>query len=423
MLRGSRLPVVDALRAATEPAGAVREAAVALLKGAHRLDRPPVGEMSREDLRAYEAVARLLDELDGWRRLDGELAREDVVAALERLTVWPRTAGGPGRVQVVDLMRARTRRWDVVFVLGLEEGSLPRRPPRRRSWTTTCGAASGRACSGRTRSPATATSSTPRARARRGASTSCVRRRPTRGHPARQVPSGRRSPRSSTATDVERWTRRRPLSALTWPLEGAPTDRERLRAVASLAAADGPAPRRRRSRAPTAGSAGSTARSRRAPPHAAPQPAGARAGRAGGRPSTSPSSSASPTAHRPGSSSVWSTRARSTPRSTPSCAAPSRTRRSTASSTASRRSSPPTGSTPRTWRRRSLHAAVPRRGGRGGVRMEMSELERRQLQAGPRATWKRSSGTRRRGRAASCRTLRGRLRQRALDRIPRTRAG
>ena len=32
-----------------------------------------------------------------------------------------------GRVAVVDLLRARTRRFDVVFVLGLEEGSLPRR--------------------------------------------------------------------------------------------------------------------------------------------------------------------------------------------------------------------------------------------------------------------------------------------------------
>src|SRR5205823_8507504 len=36
-----------------------------------------------------------------------------------------------------------------------------------------------------------------------------------------------------------RWTRRRPLSALTWPLEEAPTDRERLRAVAIRAADDG----------------------------------------------------------------------------------------------------------------------------------------------------------------------------------------
>src|ERR671934_2068166 len=38
--------------------------------------------------------------------------------------------------------------------------------------------------------------------------------------------------------EVERWTRRRPLSALTWPLEGAPTERERLRALASLSSVD-----------------------------------------------------------------------------------------------------------------------------------------------------------------------------------------
>src|SRR4029079_11781413 len=41
------------------------------------------------------------------------------------------------------------------------------------------------------------------------------------------------------AEDVRRWTRRRPLSALTWPLEEAPTERERLRALAELAAHDG----------------------------------------------------------------------------------------------------------------------------------------------------------------------------------------
>ena len=38
--------------------------------------------------------------------------------------------------------------------------------------------------------------------------------------------------------DVRRWTRRRPLSALTWSLDDAPTDRERLRALAELAARD-----------------------------------------------------------------------------------------------------------------------------------------------------------------------------------------
>src|SRR5207247_9366683 len=38
------------------------------------------------------------------------------------------------------------------------------------------------------------------------------------------------------ADDIARWTQRRPLSALTWQLERAPTDRERLRALSALAA-------------------------------------------------------------------------------------------------------------------------------------------------------------------------------------------
>src|SRR5213076_302085 len=62
-----------------------------------------------------------------WRALVGELSREDVVAALDRQTLRPMRGDEPGRVAVVDLLRARTRRFDVVFVLGLEEGSLPRR--------------------------------------------------------------------------------------------------------------------------------------------------------------------------------------------------------------------------------------------------------------------------------------------------------
>src|SRR5581483_7941388 len=40
------------------------------------------------------------------------------------------------------------------------------------------------------------------------------------------------------AEDVRRWTRRRRLSELTWSLEAAPTERERLRALAELAARD-----------------------------------------------------------------------------------------------------------------------------------------------------------------------------------------
>ena len=62
---------------------------------------------------------------------------EDVLAALERTTVPAGERRQPGRVAVLDLERARTRRFEVVFVLGLEEGALPRRGRPRRSSTTT----------------------------------------------------------------------------------------------------------------------------------------------------------------------------------------------------------------------------------------------------------------------------------------------
>ena len=61
------------------------------------------------------------------------------------------------------------------------------------------------------------------------------------------------------ADDVRRATTRRPLSALTWPIDEAPTERERLRALARARGRRRPrTPARSRSR--TAGSAGSIAR-------------------------------------------------------------------------------------------------------------------------------------------------------------------
>ncbi|HXV57976.1 MAG TPA: hypothetical protein VD704_08920, partial [Gaiellaceae bacterium] len=127
--RGQPLPLLDEVRAAPTPAEAVRVLARAMLRAAHGLEAPPVGESSRADLRAFEAVSRLLRELEGWDDLAGDLGRDDVLAALDRLPVSLAGAAEPGRVAVLDLLRARTRRFEAVFVLGLEEGSLPRRAP------------------------------------------------------------------------------------------------------------------------------------------------------------------------------------------------------------------------------------------------------------------------------------------------------
>ena len=161
-------------------------------------------------------------------RLELRLAREDA-----------------GRVAVVDLMRARTRRFDVVFVLGLEEGSLPRRSrptpflddDDRRELDARRGA--------RLLRPDSVS------RDRYLFYTACTRAS-KRLYLVREAATDEGSPREASpfwdearacfdADDVARWTRQRPLSALSWPLEEAPTERERLRALAEIAAADEPA--------------------------------------------------------------------------------------------------------------------------------------------------------------------------------------
>ena len=131
-LRDAPIPVLAELRAAEDPVEAIRDQLRAMLRAAYGTDAPPAGEVSRLDLRAYGHVLQLLTELG---RLDA--TRDEAIAALERCEVRLASSGEAGRVAVLDLMRARTRRFEVVFVLGLEEGSLPRRVahlavPRRR---------------------------------------------------------------------------------------------------------------------------------------------------------------------------------------------------------------------------------------------------------------------------------------------------
>ncbi|HKD34116.1 MAG TPA: hypothetical protein VKB73_11745, partial [Gaiellaceae bacterium] len=126
-LRGQPLPHLEALRSAPDLVAAARDLARAMVEKAYGLQNPPTGETARLDLRAHEQVARLLDELEGWGELGQGVTREEVVALLDHATVRPPAAGEPGRVAVLDLLRARTRRFEVVFLLGLQEGQLPRR--------------------------------------------------------------------------------------------------------------------------------------------------------------------------------------------------------------------------------------------------------------------------------------------------------
>ena len=237
---GQPLPPLEALRGAAGPLDAVRGLATSMLRHAHGLDSPPVGEASRADLRAYDALTRVLDELDGWTALGGELAADEILGALEHAEARLGSAGERGRVAVLDLSRVRTRRFDSVFLLGLEEGTLPRR-----------GAASpfldddARGDLDQ-RAAARLTRPDPVERERYLFYTACTRAT-QRLTLVREAATDEGSPREPSPfwdevvvlfdlDDVRRATHRRPLSRLTWEIEAAPTERERLRALALLAA-------------------------------------------------------------------------------------------------------------------------------------------------------------------------------------------
>ena len=238
---GQPLPPLEALRGAAGPVEAVRSIAAAMLRSAHGVDAPPVGDSSRADLRAYDALTRVLDELDGWRALGGDLAADEVLAALEHAEVRLGAAGESGRVAVLDLGRVRTRRFDAVFLLGLEEGTLPRRSNPSPFLDDDARGELDR------RSAARLTRPDPVERERYLFYTACTRatRRLTlvreaatdEGSPREPSPFWDEAAALFEPDDVQRWTRRRPLSQLTWELEEAPTERERLRALAVLAVA------------------------------------------------------------------------------------------------------------------------------------------------------------------------------------------
>jgi len=155
-------------------------------------------------------------------------------------------AGEAGRVAVLDLLRARTRRFEVVFVVGLDEGRLP-----RRSQGSPFLDEEQKAELERSSRAGRLLRTDPVSRDRYLFYTACTR--PTRRlYLVREAASDDGAPREPSPfwdearglfapEEVERWTRRRPLAALTWPLEAAPSERERLRALASLAPADRPA--------------------------------------------------------------------------------------------------------------------------------------------------------------------------------------
>jgi ATP-dependent helicase/DNAse subunit B len=228
-LREAPLPALVELRAAELPTAGVRTLIRAMLRSAYGTEAPPAGETSRADLRAYDAVLRLLDEIEPF-----EPRPDELVAALERTEVRLASASEAGRIAVIDLLRARTRRYDVVFLLGLEEGSLP----RRSRTSPFLDDDARRNLGARLERPDQVS------RDRYLFYTACTRA-VRRLYLVREAATDDGGPREPSPfweevaavfdeEDVAHATHRRPLSALTWSLEGAPSERERLRALVHL---------------------------------------------------------------------------------------------------------------------------------------------------------------------------------------------
>jgi ATP-dependent helicase/DNAse subunit B len=235
---GRSLPTYDLAAAEQAPLAAARALADAMLRNAYGTLAPPLDPSSEADLRAHDAITRTLVELDALEASGCEVGRREVLAALERATVRGDPPGAPGRVAVLDFLRARTRRWDTVVVLGLEQGTLPRRArvepflddDERRALDERRG--------GRLVRPE------PASRDRYLFATACTRPR-RRLVLVRQAVGDEGAPREPSpfweavrevfdVDDVRHHTIRRPLSALTRELESAPTERERLRALARM---------------------------------------------------------------------------------------------------------------------------------------------------------------------------------------------
>ena len=236
-LLGHRIPALDRLREAGGPLAGVGAVASGMLVAAWGLERPPLEDAASLDLRAEESIRLVLGELEGW--LGVNTAPEELVRTLEQVTVAPRPLVA-GRVRtprpaprahsaLPRRVRARPRRG------GPAETGVRLALPDRRAAPPLEDRAPGRRL---LRADALS-------RDRYLFYTACTRPW-ERLYLVREAATDDGRPLEPSSfweevrgrfahADVERFTARRPLSALSWELHLAPTERERLRAVAALA--------------------------------------------------------------------------------------------------------------------------------------------------------------------------------------------
>src|SRR4249919_2604076 len=114
-------PALDRLAACDNALDGLAEIARAMTRASRSLEARFVPASARVDVSAVRSVLEAVQDL----RALGPVDRDAAMEAVARLSVRFGAASEPGRVAVLDLRRARTRRFRAAFVVGLEEGSLP----------------------------------------------------------------------------------------------------------------------------------------------------------------------------------------------------------------------------------------------------------------------------------------------------------
>ncbi len=218
-------PAIDRLIDEPDPLTGAVALVRQMVRAANTLQARFVPSHGRVAVRGCRAVLRAADEI---RALGvDDLDRGTLIDLLARIQVRVGDDAEPGRVAILGLRRARTRRFQAVFVLGLEEGSLPGSGIDRRLLGSEAAGAIGL----RRTDPAELD--------RHLFATACTRPW-KRLHLVRQASTedGKPLQPSPFLVEVQRLldpdtpVRRRNLSDSTWPLERAPDDRNRQRALA-----------------------------------------------------------------------------------------------------------------------------------------------------------------------------------------------
>jgi ATP-dependent helicase/nuclease subunit B len=224
LIGGPIAPAVDRLAGNADPLDGLTLHARDMVRSANTLTARFVADPGRQAVRACRSVLQAVQEI---RQLGGEPPdRAGLIELVARLPVRDVADADPSRVVVLDLRRARSRRFQAVFVLGLEEGSLPGSGARR--------LLDGDAAE------AVGLHRTEQAEVDRQLFLSAATRPWRRLYLARQAASddGRPIAPSPFLEEVRRIadpatpTIRRGLADVTWPLAEAPDDRARQRALA-----------------------------------------------------------------------------------------------------------------------------------------------------------------------------------------------